>query len=155
MRPVVLVSQDSFDASDAASAFHSSLTGETGAVVTFAGIVRGSGDLSLTLQHYPGYTERKIGEIATRAIGRFGLDSLLVRHRVGTMRPGETIVFVAAAGAHRREAFEACDFMMDYLKSAAPFWKQETVNRESRWIEPTARDIADRQRWEVDDARDQ
>ncbi|MEO1656659.1 MAG: molybdenum cofactor biosynthesis protein MoaE [Pseudomonadota bacterium] len=123
---------------------------DAGAITSFTGVMRAEGGNAnaLTLQHYPGYTESEVSKIAERARSRFGLLGLVVQHRVGEMRPGETIVFVAAASAHRREAFEACDYMMDYLKSAAPFWKREDGPEGARWIEPTSRDLADRKRWE-------
>lgn len=123
---------------------------ETGAVATFTGIARGErgGTNILELEAYPGFTEAEIGKIAEQARGRFGLDDLAILHRVGKIAPGEPIVFVATAAAHRRAAFEACDFLMDYLKSKAPFWKKEHGPAGPRWIEPTAADHADRARWE-------
>ncbi len=121
-----------------------------GAVTSFTGVMRDeSGEASaLILEHYPGYTEAEIQKIADRASDRFGLLGLVVHHRIGRMVPGEVIVFVAAASAHRREAFEACDYVMDYLKSAAPLWKKEEGPKGETWIEPTDRDRSDRQRWE-------
>jgi molybdopterin synthase catalytic subunit len=102
----------------------------------------------LELEAYPGFTEAAIGEIADQARARFGLADLLILHRVGKIAPGEAIVFVATAASHRREAFEACDFLMDYLKSRAPFWKKEHGPQGERWIEPRAQDHADIARWE-------
>jgi molybdopterin synthase catalytic subunit len=122
---------------------------ETGAVATFTGIARAEqGSTSvLELEAYPGFTETEIGRIAEQARERFGLHDLMIRHRVGRIAPGEPIVFVATAAGHRRAAFEACDFLMDYLKSRAPFWKKEHGPDGARWIEPTAQDHADRERW--------
>lgn len=124
---------------------------ETGAVATFTGLARAeAGQTSvLELEAYPGFTEARIAEIAETARARFSLDDLMVLHRVGAIGPGEPIVFVATAARHRRAAFEACDFLMDYLKSRAPFWKKETGPDGTRWIEPRAQDHADIARWET------
>jgi len=123
---------------------------EVGAVASFTGIARAEAGATaiLELEAYPGFTEVEIGKIAETARQRFGLADLLILHRVGRITPGEPIVFVATASGHRREAFEACDYLMDYLKSRAPFWKKEHGPRGERWIEPTARDQADVTRWE-------
>lgn len=123
---------------------------ETGAVASFVGIARAEKGAARTLEleAYPGFTEAEIGKIADRARERFGLDDLLIVHRVGRIEAGEAIVFVATASAHRREAFEACDFLMDYLKSKAPFWKKEHGPGGERWIEPRDQDHADVARWD-------
>ena len=123
---------------------------ETGAVATFVGIARGEQGqaTALELQAYPGFTEAEIGRMAAGAAERFGLDDVLIIHRHGEIAPGEAIVFVATASGHRREAFEACDYLMDYLKSRAPFWKKEYGPAGARWVEPTARDLDDIARWE-------
>jgi molybdopterin synthase catalytic subunit len=123
---------------------------EVGAVASFTGIARAEAGATtvLELEAYPGFTEAAIGKIAEQARQRFGLADLLVLHRVGKITPGEPIVFVATAAGHRREAFEACDYLMDYLKSRAPFWKKEHGPAGERWIEPHARDHADIARWE-------
>jgi molybdopterin synthase catalytic subunit len=123
---------------------------ETGAVVSFTGIVRaGSGAVTrLELEAYPGFTDAEIERMATSARARFSLHDVLIVHRIGEIAPGEAIVFVATAAAHRREAFEAADHLMDYLKSRAPFWKKERGPDGERWIEPTERDIADAKRWD-------
>jgi molybdopterin synthase catalytic subunit len=123
---------------------------ETGAVVSFTGIARaeGGGTDVLELEAYPGFTEAAIGEIAEGVRARFGLHDLLVVHRTGRIAPGEAIVFVATAAARRREAFEAADHLMDYLKSRAPFWKKEHGPEGARWVEPTPRDLSDAARWE-------
>jgi len=124
---------------------------ETGAVATFTGLARAEGGEArvLELEAYPGFTEARIGEIAQTARARFALDDLMILHRVGKIEPGEPIVFVATAARHRREAFEACDFLMDYLKSRAPFWKKEHGPEGARWIEPRVQDHADIARWET------
>jgi molybdopterin synthase catalytic subunit len=119
-----------------------------GAITSFTGLVRADAETdTLTLSHYAGFTEAQIAQIAQQAQSRWPLLGLTVHHRTGEMRAGEAIVFIAAASAHRRAAFEACDFVMDFLKSEAPFWKQETQNGTPRWIEPRADDISDKARW--------
>jgi molybdopterin synthase catalytic subunit len=123
---------------------------EVGAVASFTGIARAEAGATtvLELEAYPGFTEAEIGRIAEQARSRFGIDDLAILHRVGRIGPGEAIVFVATAAKHRRAAFEACDFLMDYLKSRAPFWKKEHGPGGQRWIEPRAEDHADLARWE-------
>lgn len=125
--------------------------GETGAVVTFTGLARAEQGRTTTLEleAYPGFTDAEIGRMGEAAAARWGLQDWLVVHRVGPIAPGEAVVFVAAASAHRREAFEACDHLMDYLKSRAPFWKKEHGPDGARWIEPTDRDRTDAERWET------
>jgi molybdopterin synthase catalytic subunit len=122
---------------------------ETGAVASFTGLARAEAGRTdvLELEAYPGFTEAEIGRISDQARERFGVQDVLIVHRIGRIGPGEPIVFVATAAAHRRAAFEACDFLMDYLKSRAPFWKKEHGPEGARWIEPTAQDHADRERW--------
>lgn len=123
---------------------------EVGAVATFTGLARAEAGQTaiLELEAYPGFTEAEIGRIADRARARFGVDDLMIVHRVGEIAPGEPIVFVAAAARHRRAAFEACDYLMDYLKSRAPFWKKEIGPGGARWIEPRPEDHADLARWD-------
>lgn len=125
---------------------------ETGAIVSFTGLARAEGGATTTLEleAYEGFTEAAIREIAEDTRARHHLQDLLVVHRVGRITPGEAIVFVAAASAHRREAFEAADQLMDYLKSRAPFWKKSwDAHGQGRWIEPSARDYEDAARWDV------
>jgi molybdopterin synthase catalytic subunit len=123
---------------------------ETGAVATFTGLARAEGGATniLELEAYPGFTDREIERIAEAARERFALDDLQIVHRIGRIGPGEPIVFVATAASHRRAAFEACDHLMDYLKSRAPFWKKEHGPEGARWIEPRAEDYADAARWD-------
>jgi molybdopterin synthase catalytic subunit len=125
---------------------------ETGAVATFTGIARAEAGatVALELEAYPGFTEAQIATIAGRAKVRFGLDDFAILHRVGKIAPGEPVVFVATAARHRRAAFEACDFLMDYLKSKAPFWKKEHGPDGARWVEPRAQDHDDLKRWETE-----
>ncbi|MFI4965832.1 MAG: molybdenum cofactor biosynthesis protein MoaE [Caulobacterales bacterium] len=124
--------------------------GEVGAVATFTGLARADAGATalLELEAYPGFTEARIEEIAARARVRFELLDLMILHRIGQIPAGDPIVFVATAARHRRAAFEACDFLMDYLKSKAPFWKKEHGPDGARWIEPRAQDHADLKRWE-------
>jgi molybdopterin synthase catalytic subunit len=129
--------------------------GEVGAIATFTGLARADAGATtlLELEAYPGFTEARIEEIAARARVRFELLDLMVLHRVGKIAPGEPVVFVATAARHRRAAFEACDFLMDYLKSKAPFWKKEHGPDGARWIEPSVQDHADLSRWEKETSR--
>lgn len=124
---------------------------ETGAVASFTGIARAEAGATTTLEleAYPGFTEAEIARIGAAAVARWDLHDWLVVHRTGPIAPGEPIVFVATAASHRREAFEACDHLMDYLKSRAPFWKKEHGPDGERWIEPTDRDRTDALRWET------
>ncbi|MDI1328467.1 MAG: molybdenum cofactor biosynthesis protein MoaE [Brevundimonas sp.] len=130
------------------------LAGRTteGAVVSFTGLARGVGKDgsivdALTLDWYPGMTERSMRDIAEAAAARFPVRDLVVAHRCGDIVPGETIVFVATAAAHRRAAFEAADYLMDRLKTEAAFWKRETGPAGVRWIEPVDEDRAAVARW--------
>ncbi len=123
---------------------------ETGAVASFIGLARAEGGAAqvLELEAYEGFTQAQIAETVAAAVTRVALDDALVVHRVGRVAPGETVVFVATAARHRRAAFEACDHLMDYLKSRAPFWKKEHGPEGERWIEPTTQDRADAARWD-------
>jgi molybdopterin synthase catalytic subunit len=146
---MIRLTQDPFDPGALLSGFCRGRA-EVGAVATFTGLARAEAGATTTLEleAYPGFTESEIGRMAEAARQRFGLEDLLVLHRVGKIAPGEPIVFVAAAARHRRAAFEACDYMMDYLKSRAPFWKKEHGPDGARWIEPRDQDHADLARWE-------
>jgi len=122
---------------------------DIGALVSFSGLVRDlEGDLSdMTLEHYPGMTERALNEIAQQAMSRWDLVDVLIIHRFGTLAPGDQIMMVAAASKHRAEAFKAADFMMDYLKSRAPFWKKETKGQEGNWVDARDQDENALKRW--------
>lgn len=137
-----------FDPGAALNRFSAGRTA-TGAVATFLGIARGDPGtaVALELEAYPGFTEGRITAFLETAIDRFGLQDAAIIHRVGPIGPGEPIVLVMTAAPHRREAFQACDYLMDYLKSQAPFWKREPGPDGPRWIEPTARDLSDIHRW--------
>jgi len=122
-----------------------------GAVVTFLGTVRDMNDGSqvqgMTLEHYPGMTEKSLEEIITQARGRWDLYKTLVIHRVGPLLPEDQIVLVVVTSAHRGEAFAACEFIMDYLKTAAPFWKKEETPEGSKWVDARVTDDAAMARW--------
>jgi molybdopterin synthase catalytic subunit len=116
-----------------------------GAVASFVGIVR---DVPLTLEHYPGMTEKKLAEIEAKANARWPLQASLIVHRYGRMLPGEPIVLVATASAHRAAALEACAFLIDWLKTQAPFWKLEETAEASRWVDARRADDAAAARWQ-------
>jgi molybdopterin synthase catalytic subunit len=124
---------------------------DIGAVVTFSGICRGTeggGEIAaLKLEHYPGMAEAEIERHAQEAMARWPLQGLTVIHRFGRIEPGQNIVLVLTASQHRQAAFEAAEFLMDYLKTSAPFWKQEEGSREPKWIEARAHDDAAAARW--------
>lgn len=124
---------------------------QSGGIVSFTGLARemteGAAVVTLELDAYPGFTEPAIAGMEAEARARFPVQDLLVVHRYGPIRPGEAIVFVAAAAEHRRSAFEAADFLMDYLKTRAPFWKKESGPDGERWIEPRPSDYDDIKRW--------
>jgi len=138
-----------FDAGDLLSQFSAGRS-NVGGIVSFTGLVRADqGEATvLELEAYPGFTDGEIARIAEAAKARWTLADYLVVHRTGRITPGEAVVFVATAAAHRREAFEAADHLMDYLKSRAPFWKKEHGPAGAKWIEPTDRDLSDAARWE-------
>ncbi|MGY6632813.1 MAG: molybdenum cofactor biosynthesis protein MoaE [Alkalilacustris sp.] len=121
---------------------------DAGAVVTFAGIVRADDGLqALEIEHYPGMTERAIAAIARQAVTRWALRDCLVIHRHGRLVVGEAIMMVATAAPHRADAFAAAEFLMDYLKSRAPFWKKELTADGARWVAARAQDEAALARW--------
>jgi len=146
----VFISPEPFDPDEEMRAFRRRYN-DAGAIASFLGQVRseaeGGAVTSLRLEHYPGFAERMIDDFVRQATTRWPLSGLRIVHRVGALHPGDPIVLVAAAAAHRRAAFEAVDFLMDYLKTEAPFWKQEVTGASARWIEPRAGDYADRGRW--------
>lgn len=124
-------------------AMRAGLGGGTGALAAFVGLVRdvgGEGESALELEHYPGMTEESIERIVARAQARWNLDGVLVVHRVGRLRPADQIVLVLCASGHRAEAFAACEFIMDFLKTDAIFWKKESGARGTRWVASTQQD---------------
>jgi molybdopterin synthase catalytic subunit len=122
-----------------------------GGVASFIGLVRdiGGGDRvsALTLEHYPGMTERKLAEIEAEAHRRWALDAVLIIHRYGRLQPRDRIVLVATASPHREAALAACHFLIDWLKTDAPFWKSEETPSGERWVEARAEDDAAKERW--------
>jgi molybdopterin synthase catalytic subunit len=126
---------------------------KVGAVASFIGIVRdvneGDAVKELALEHYPGMTEKAIEEIIGQARARWDVYEALVIHRVGTLRPSDQIVLVVVTGAHRGEAFAACEYIMDYLKTRAPFWKKEKTGKGARWVEARATDDIAAERWRL------
>ncbi|MCP5433413.1 MAG: molybdenum cofactor biosynthesis protein MoaE [Alphaproteobacteria bacterium] len=125
---------------------------DIGALVAFTGLVRdmseGAGVRAMTLEHYPGMTEAALRGIREEAIARFALSEAVIVHRVGRLVAGERIVFAAAAAPHRADAFAACAFLVDYLKTRAPFWKKEETGAGARWVAARAADEAATARWE-------
>jgi len=123
-----------------------------GAVASFIGVCRDANDgeavKKMTLEHYPGMTEKAIEKIISEARRRWDVMDALVIHRIGELKPTDQIVLVVVTGAHRGEAFAACEFIMDYLKTRAPFWKQEETPQGARWVEARASDDEAAQRWE-------
>lgn len=146
----VRVQEAPFDFGAEAAGFAARQSG-IGAVVTFSGIVRDTdaGLEAMEIEHYPGMTEAQLDRFATDACSRWGLGDVLVIHRHGRMRPGDMIMMVATAARHRGDAFAAAEFLMDYLKSRAPFWKRE-ITRDGRtgWVNATDADEDALSRWE-------
>ena len=124
-----------------------------GAVASFIGVVRNlnEGDhvAEMTLEHYPGMTEKALEKMVAEARSRWDIYDALVIHRVGTLKPGDQIVLVVVTGAHRGEAFQACEFLMDYLKTRAPFWKKEKTPSGARWVDARASDDIAAERWRL------
>jgi molybdopterin synthase catalytic subunit len=122
-----------------------------GALASFVGLMRdrndGSRVSSMTLEHYPGMTESALEDIVRAACERFDINAVRIVHRVGRVLPEDPIVLVAVTSAHRGDAFRACEYLMDYLKTEAPFWKKETTDEGERWVEDRASDVAAAARW--------
>lgn len=143
----VLVQADAFDPGGEANGFAAGLAG-AGAIVTFTGLVRGTGGVSaMQIEHYPGMTEKAIAAIMDQAAAKWALLDALVIHRFGLLAVGQPIMMVATASAHRADAFAAADFLMDYLKSRAPFWKQEMTAEGAVWVAAKDSDEAALTRW--------
>lgn len=126
---------------------------QVGAVAAFVGIVRdmndGSAVAEMTLEHYPGMTEKAVSEIVEQAKSRWQIFDVLVVHRVGRLKPTDQIVLVVVSSAHRGDAFAACEFVMDYLKTRAPFWKKEQTPDGARWVESRQSDDLAAERWRL------
>lgn len=145
----LVVTAEDFDPG-AEIALLSSGEGQSGALATFIGLVRGAADgvAAMTLEHYPGMTEREIAKIVAEARSRWPLERVTVIHRIGRLLPGERIVFVGVAGRHRAESFAACEFLIDWLKTRAPFWKLEETASGERWVEARDTDEKRAERWQ-------
>ena len=128
---------------------------DIGGLAVFVGLVRDmTGDKSIramTLEHYPGMTEKMLARVEAEARARWPLEESLIIHRVGRLEPGERIVLVAAASAHRQAAFDACQFLIDWLKTKAPFWKLEETGAGAKWVEARATDTDAAARWTKND----
>lgn len=150
MRPVVRIQREDFDVAAEIDGLRRA-SRDIGAVVTFSGLCRDdAGTLSaLEIEHYPGMAQAEIGRIAEEAAGRWPLLGLVAIHRFGRIEPGENIVLVVAASSHRAAAFEAASFLMDYLKTSAPFWKKEHLvdGSASDWVDAREADEASAARW--------
>ncbi|MBU3735818.1 MAG: molybdopterin synthase catalytic subunit MoaE [Methylobacterium sp.] len=147
----VRVQQEDFDAGAEINALRLARP-DTGAVAVFIGQVRdindGASVSALTLEHYPGMTENALHDIVAQALSRWNIFDALVIHRYGELKPRDQIVLVAVTGAHRGEAFAACEFIMDYLKTGAPFWKKEQTPQGTRWVDARDSDDSARARWQ-------
>jgi molybdopterin synthase catalytic subunit len=143
----IAVKESAFDLGDEARAFTAG-AGGAGAVVTFTGVVRGDGGMAaMEIEHYPGMTEKAISAIVDEAVARWQLVDALVIHRYGQLVVGEPIMMVATAALHRADAFAAAEFLMDYLKSRAPFWKKEIGADGAAWVAAKDADEAALTRW--------
>ena len=150
---MIRVQHEDFDPGAEIAALHSGRS-DIGAVVSFVGLVRGESHgerlTSMTLEHFPGMTERELQRIADEASARWSLQGCTIVHRVGELKPGDRIVLVVTAAAHRRAAFEAGEFLMDYLKTRAPFWKRELRATGEYWVEARDSDDEAAARWKRD-----
>ena len=148
---MIRVSAESFDAAAETETFRKRVPG-SGAVVTFLGQVRGQGSegeiAAMTLEHYPGMTEKALEAIEAEARRRWPLDDVTIIHRHGRLTPGEAIVFVATASPHRKAAYEASEFLVDWLKTKAPFWKKEEGQFGAKWVDAKSEDDDAAARWE-------
>jgi molybdopterin synthase catalytic subunit len=150
---VIRVQREDFDVGAELAALAHGQPG-IGGIASFIGLVRdvarGEPVGAMTLEHYPGMTERQLAAIETEARERWPLDAVLIIHRYGRLEPGERIVLVATASAHREAAFASCQFLMDWLKTQAPFWKLEETPKGARWVDAEASDEAAAARWTQD-----
>lgn len=150
MMNIVKVQTEDFDLSREITALRNH-NAAIGAIVSFVGVVRdlheGIGVQSMELEHYPGMTESALQDIVMQACQRWALLGTLIIHRVGVLKPVDQIVLVAVASAHRGEAFAACEFIMDYLKTQAPFWKKEQTSAGTRWVDARDSDAHAIEKW--------
>ncbi|MBL6951825.1 MAG: molybdenum cofactor biosynthesis protein MoaE [Alphaproteobacteria bacterium] len=149
---MIKVQPEDFDVGAELAALRQGRT-DVGAVASFIGVVRdvaGPGELSaMTLEHYPGMTERQLAGLEAQALARWPLDRVLIIHRFGRLLPGDQIVLCAATSSHREAAFEACAFLMDWLKTKAPFWKLEEVDGQASWVAAKQDDENAAARWQT------
>lgn len=147
---MIRVQRENFDVAEEMKTLTGTRT-DIGALVTFTGLVRDDSDApalkAMTLEHYPGMTEQKLREIDDEANRRWNLTGSLVVHRYGRLKPGEQIVLVITASSHRQDAFEAANFLMDWLKTDAPFWKLEETDDGKTWVDAKATDDEAKDRW--------
>jgi len=148
--PIIRVQEADFDAGAELEALTKGRR-DVGAVASFIGLVRETNDghsiNAMTLEHYPGMTEKALADICREAHARWDILETLVIHRVGALAPGDRIVLVGVSSAHRGEAFQACEFIMDYLKTRAPFWKKESTPQGEKWVDARDSDDVAAQRW--------
>ena len=146
----VVVQAEAFDAGAELNAFSAQAAG-AGAVVSFTGLVRDNGGAlsMMEIEHYPGMTEKSLEDIVNQAKARWDIFDALVIHRVGPLKPLDQIVLVAVTSAHRGEAFDACEFIIDYLKTDAPFWKKEETPSGSAWVDARVSDDAALAKWGI------
>jgi molybdopterin synthase catalytic subunit len=147
---MIRVQTENFDPGVEIARLHAGRS-DIGAVVSFVGLVRGESHgeklTSMTLEHFPGMTERELTRIADEAKARWQLNGVVVVHRIGELKPGERIVLVVTAAGHRQSAFEAAEFLMDFLKTRAPFWKRELRASGEHWVEARGSDDEAAARW--------
>jgi len=151
---VIRVQEEDFDMGREVAALYEGKQ-EIGAVCTFLGLVRdlpdSDGLKTMTLEHYPGMTEKELAKIEKDARARWPLSECLIIHRYGALQPGDQIVMVATASPHRQAAFESCDFLMDFLKTRAPFWKKENTGNGEQWVDARETDDVAAERWDKPD----
>ncbi len=152
LQPTIRVQSADFDLTHEHAAMRARHR-HVGAIASFVGVVRdvndGSGVSTMTLEHYPGMTEKALAKIIDDAASRWQVIDATVIHRIGTLLPTDQIVLVMVASAHRRDAFEACAFIMDYLKTDAPFWKKETTAAGTRWVDARVADNDAKNKWQT------
>ena len=145
----IIVQKEDFDLSNEVKLARGN-NSDTGAVVSFVGTVRdleGTSLKSMTLEHYPEMTEKSLHEISTQARRRWDIQSITIIHRIGELRVSDQIVLVITTSKHRGDAFDSCHFIMDYLKTDAPFWKKESLENEDSWVESRKGDIDQKNHW--------
>ena len=143
----VRVGEDPIDLAKEMNSLRDAVGEGIGALASFSGVVRGGDVTLLELEHHPGMTQKSIEAIADTAEAKWDILGITIIHRIGALHPGEDIVLVLVASTHRKDAFEACEFLMDYLKTEAVFWKREHQGELARWVESTGEDYVRKSRW--------